>query len=115
MIQLPTELLDTFGKILYAVAKSDGIVQDEELAVIRKVIDDHTWAQELELSFVVEREMDTDADEVFEEAMEVFDRYDVREHYEQFLDLLDEVAEAHGGIVNEEKTFIDRFRKRLLN
>ncbi|MCV9385864.1 hypothetical protein [Reichenbachiella ulvae] len=115
MIELDKELLDTFGKILYAVAKSDGEVQEEELAVVRKVIDDHEWAQELELSFEVERELDSDADGIFEEAMSVFCRYDVRSHYEQFIDLLEKVAEAHDGVVQEEKVLIDKFKTHLLN
>ncbi|UXP31795.1 TerB family tellurite resistance protein [Reichenbachiella agarivorans] len=114
MIQLQKELIDTFGKILYAVAKCDGEVQEEELAIIHQVIDENQWAQELELSFEVEREMGTDPIELFEESMEVFDRHDVRVHYEQFLDLLENVAEAHGGIVSQERALIDQFRKRLL-
>lgn len=114
MIHIEEEVLDTFGKIIYAIAKSDGEVQDEEVAVIRQVIDDHKWAQELELSFAVEKELDTDYDTVFEEAMNVFENYDVKEHYADFIDLLEKIAEAHDGIVSEEKNLIDRFKERLL-
>lgn len=115
MIRLNEEVLDTFGKIIYAIAKSDGEVQDEEADVIREVIDNHEWAQELELSFAVEKELDTDYESVFEEAMGVFETYDVKEHYGQFIDLLEKIAEAHDGIVNEEKLLIDRFKERLLS
>lgn len=114
MKQLDKELLDTFGKILYAVAKSDGEVQDEEQAVVRDVIDSNEWAQELELSFEVEKEMDLNAEEIFEDAMRVFSRFDAKSHYEAFLDLLEKVAEAHEGVVDEEKALIDKFKTRLL-
>ncbi len=50
MIKLPEEVLDTFGRIIYAVAKSDGQVQEEEVNFIHHVIDNHEWAQEMELS-----------------------------------------------------------------
>ncbi|PIB35336.1 hypothetical protein BFP72_07960 [Reichenbachiella sp. 5M10] len=115
MIDLNKELIDTFGKILYAVAKVDGRVQEEEIDVVRRVIDHNEWAQELELSFEIERFIDTEAEAIFESAMEVFDRYDVRKHYEEFLDLLEEVADAHDGVITAEKDLIDRFRKRLLS
>ncbi|MFY0626555.1 MAG: hypothetical protein JXR07_09680 [Reichenbachiella sp.] len=115
MIQIEEEVLDTFGKIIYAIAKSDGEVQDEEVEVIRKVIDNHEWAQELELSFAVEKELDMDYDEVFEDAMRVFASYDVKAHYDDFLDLLEKIAEAHDGVVNEERELIDRFKQRLFN
>lgn len=114
MIQIEQEVLDTFGKIIYAIAKSDGEVQDEEVEVIRKVIDENKWAQELELSFAVEKELDMDHDTVFEEAMTVFETYDVKEHYQSFLELLEKIAEAHDGIVDEEEVLIERFKKRLL-
>ncbi len=115
MVQLEEEVLDTFGRIIYAIAKSDGEVQEEEVRVIHEVIDNHEWAQELELSFAIEKELDTDFNAVFEDAMAVFETYDnLKEHFEEFLDLLEKIAEAHDGIVDEERELIERFKKRLL-
>jgi len=113
MIKLSTEALDIFGKIIYAVAKADGEVQASEVEVIRHVIDNHEWAQEVELSFEIERELDEDADTIFANAMELFKFDEVRDHYDDFIDLLEKIADAHDGIVAEEKAMIDKFKSKI--
>ncbi|MGL1888874.1 MAG: TerB family tellurite resistance protein [Reichenbachiella sp.] len=113
MNNINKELLDAFGRIVYAIAKSDGEVQDEELNLIRQVVDKNIWAQELELSFEIERQMDGDAEQIFDEAIGVFKKHDAKEHYIEFVKLLEEIAKSHGGVVDEEKTLIDRFRDTL--
>ena len=113
MIKLSTEVLDTFGKIIYAVAKADGEVQESEIEVIRAVIDNHEWAQEVELSFEIERELDEDADEIFANAMELFKFDEVQGHVDDFIDLLEKIADAHDGIVPEEKALIDKFKSKI--
>ena len=113
MDNLNKELLNTFGRIIYAVAKTDGEVQDSEVAVIQNVIDNNEWAQEVELSFEVERELDEDADVIFDKAISLFKFNEIRDHYVEFVDLLEQIAEAHDGIVNEEERLIDKFKEKL--
>lgn len=113
MVELSPELLNTFGRIIYAVAKADGEVQDTEIEVIQKVIDDNEWAQEVELSFEVERELDEDADVIFDKAIGLFQFNEIKGHYKEFIDLLEQIADAHDGIVSEEKVLIDKFKDKL--
>ncbi len=113
MENLNKDVLDTFGRIIYAVAKSDGEVQAAETAVIQEVIDNHIWAREIELSFAIEYELDEDANEVFDSAIETFRFNQIGEHANQFVDLLEKIAEAHDGIVSEEKVLIDKFKSKL--
>lgn len=113
MENLNKDVLDTFGRIIYAVAKSDGEVQDSEVTVIQEVIDNHSWAQEIELSFAIEYELDEDADEVFDSAIETFRFNEIGGHANEFIDLLEKIAEAHDGIVSEEKVIIDKFKIKL--
>lgn len=113
MIKLSSEVLDAFGKIIYAVAKADGEVQDSEAEVIRSVIDNDEWAQEVELSFEIERELDQNAEEIFDHAIELFKFQEIGGHYAEFIELLEKIADAHDGIVKEEKEMIDRFKEKL--
>lgn len=108
------ELLDAFGRIVYAIAKSDGEVQDEELQHIRKVVDQNEWAQELELSFEIERQLDDDANKIFEDSIDVLKKYDAKEHYTSFVELLEQIAKAHGAVVDEEETLLEKFKSVLL-
>lgn len=113
MENLDKNVLDAFGRIIYAVAKSDGEVQAEETAVIQDIIDNHTWAQEMELSFAIESALDEDANEVFDEAIETFKFNEIGSHAKEFVDLLEKIAEAHDGIVSEEEVLIDKFKAKL--
>lgn len=113
MVQLNKEVLNNFGRIIYAVAKADGEVQDAEIKVIQEVIDNNDWAQEVELSFEVERELGEDAREIFDKAMDLFDFTEIKNHYLEFVNLLEQIAEAHDGIVSEEKGMIDEFKRKL--
>jgi uncharacterized tellurite resistance protein B-like protein len=113
MENLNKNVLDVFGRIIYAVAKSDGEVQEEETAVIQDIIDNHSWAQEIELSFAIESALDEDSNIVFDDAIEAFKFNEIGDHASEFVGLLEKIAEAHDGIVSEEKALIDRFKTRL--
>jgi len=113
MENLNKQVLDAFGKIIYAVAKSDGEVQDAEMQVILDVIDNNTWAREVELSFSIEKELDQDAGEVFDQAIETFKFNEIGNHASNFLELLEKIAEAHNGIVSEEEEMIEKFKIKL--
>lgn len=111
---LNTKLQHAFGKVVYAIAKIDGEVQQVEIDVFKKLIANHEWAKGVSLSFEQEREQDSDANIVFLKAMRVFRFNGPSEHYPFFIDLLEQIAEAHDGVVSEERQVIDRFKEALL-
>ena len=41
-----TRLYDAFGELIYAVAIADGLIQEEETAVIERTLADHPIAQQ---------------------------------------------------------------------
>lgn len=115
MEAINSKLQKAFGRVIYALAKIDGEVQQVEIDVFRELIANHEWAKAISLSFEEERELDSDANIVFLKAMRVFRFNGQSEHYPFFIDLLEKIAEAHDGIVPEEKQMIDRFRQGLLD
>jgi len=108
------ELQDAFGKVVYALAKIDGEVQQVEIDVFREQIANHEWAQEISLSFEDAKQLDSDPNVVFLKAMRVFRFNGSSEHYPFFIDLLEKIAESHDGVVPEERKMIDRFKESLL-
>jgi uncharacterized tellurite resistance protein B-like protein len=109
-----TELQEAFGKVIYAVAKIDGEVQQVEIDVFREVINNHEWANSITLSFDREYELDRNANIVFLKAMKIFRFNGQSEHYPFFIDLLEQIALAHDGVVPEERRMIERFKQGLL-
>ncbi|MDH5474332.1 MAG: hypothetical protein OEX22_01425 [Cyclobacteriaceae bacterium] len=108
-------LRQAFGKVIYAVAKIDGEVQQVEIDVFKKEIANHEWAKEISLSFEEERVLNTNPNIVFLKAMKVFRSNGPSEHYPFFIDLLEKIADAHEGIVDEEEKMIKRFKESLLD
>ena len=108
------ELQEAFGKVAYAIAKIDGKVQQIEIDVLHKVIAENKWAEEVLRSFNKEAKLDDDPNKIFPKAMRVFRDYGSRsEHYPFFIELLEEIAKAHDGIVPEEQKLIDMFKDTL--
>ena len=54
------KLLEAFGELLYVVAMADGMIQEEEVAALEKVLADHPWASDIKWSFDYERKKGTD-------------------------------------------------------
>lgn len=108
------ELQEAFGKVIYAVAKIDGEVQQVEVDVFREVIANHEWAKNVTLSFDNEYKLDRNANIVFLKAMKAFRFNGQSEHYPFFIDLLEQIALAHDGVVPEERRMIERFKQGLL-
>ena len=114
MENLDEKLRTAFARVIYAVAKIDGEVQDVEVKVFRELIANHEWARSIELAFDKEYNDDSEANIVFLKAMKVFRSYGPSEHYPFFIDLLEKIAEAHDGVVPEERKLIDRFKQGLI-
>lgn len=115
-MELPNkELQEAFGKVVYAMAKIDGMVQQAEIDVLHKVIEENEWAKEVLSSFNKETELDEDPKIIFPKAMMVFRHHgkSAEPHYPFFIDLLEKIAEAHDGIVPEEQKLIDLFKETL--
>ena len=114
MKALNNKLQKAFGQVIYAIAKIDGEVQQIEIDVFKKEIEKHQWAREISLSFEEERQSNLDPNIVFLKAMKIFRANGPSEHYPFFIDLLEQIAEAHDGVIEEEQLMIERFKEGLI-
>lgn len=106
------ETLDVFGRILYALAMADGAVQDEEIHVLHEIVLKDKWAKEIELSFDKAIKLDMDPRITFFKNMRIFQTLD-DEQREYFLELMEKVANAYGGVIPEERDLITKFKSNL--
>lgn len=118
------------GRLLYAVAKSDGLVQDEELndlyrLVISELKDEAVFGLRNEVDayyteFEFESLMDKNAD--IDEALNSFFVF-LDENSKSFTSKMKEIteraaeciAESYQGIIPEEQDILDKIHKRLLS
>ena len=104
------ETLDIFGRILYAMAMADGEVQQEEIEALHRIVARDKWAKQIQFSFDLAKKIEMDPWVMFLKNMRVFRTHQVDEHYPYFLDLLEKIADAHNGIVPEERAMLEKFK-----
>jgi uncharacterized tellurite resistance protein B-like protein len=105
------ETMNVFGKLLYALAKVDGVVQPSEIDALHAIVAKNKWAKQIEFSFNMEKKLDMDPHTIFTKNMRIFHTRPIDEHYSYFLELMEKIAEAHDGIVPAEQAMIDQFKK----
>jgi uncharacterized tellurite resistance protein B-like protein len=109
-----SQLYSAFGEMIYTMAMADGKVHTQEVVALQNLLQSHEWARGISWSFDYENQRKRDIEEVMTFAMRVFKQNGPSDEYPFFLDVLEKVAEAHGGIVKEEKDLIDLLKKELL-
>jgi uncharacterized tellurite resistance protein B-like protein len=108
-------LYDVFGDLLYVVAKADGIVQKEEVAVLERVIAKHPWAKEIEWAFNYDLEKNTSVDYLYNKVIDFCHEFGPNPEYKFLVDVLEEVANASGKINKKEMVVINKFTTELTN
>lgn len=108
-----TKLYDAFGELLYAIAKADGEVQEEEVVMLERLLSEHPWAKEIKWSFDYEKLKSKTVEESYTNAIDICKENGPDPEYKYLLDVMIKVAEAFGGIVPQEKKIIDDFRSDL--
>lgn len=118
-----------FGNLLYALAMSDGAVQNEEKESILKLVkeklvplEDITDAMGTDLAYYTEFAFETADDQIksVEDTLNAFVNY-MKEHYHIFSkeqlkvlnSILKEVAKAHGRVTKKEQQIIDMFNSMM--
>lgn len=107
------KLYETFGELLYAIALSDGRIQDEEVAELKEMIKFHPLARDIMWSFNYEKSKSTTVEEAYKKAVDIFKHNGPAAEYKDFEEILAKVAAACDGISSEEKRIIDSFRQDL--
>ncbi|HEY8400244.1 MAG TPA: TerB family tellurite resistance protein [Cytophagaceae bacterium] len=109
------KVYEAFGELLYAVAKVDGAIQDEERKVLDEILSRHPWGKDILWSFNYEEKKTNSVKDAYLKAMDIFIHHGPFEEYENFHLVLNEVALAFGGITEEEEVLIHNFRQSLLD
>lgn len=107
------QLYEAFGELIYAVAKADGLVQDEEVQALQDILQQHAWAQEVEWSFNYEVKNQKDINDAYERALDTFREYGPTPEYEYLIEILEKVAQASDGIDSKEEKIIQGFQDDL--
>lgn len=112
------KLYDAFGELIYAVAKADGSIQDEELVKLHEILNGHPWAKEIKWSFEYENKKDHSVELAFKMAVDICKENGPDPEYKYLIEVLNEVAKSSNGIdANEEKIiqgFIQELQDRFL-
>ncbi|MBT8231568.1 MAG: TerB family tellurite resistance protein [Saprospiraceae bacterium] len=114
MASLDDKLYDAFGELVYALAISDGEVQEEEIQTLNALLEDHPWAKEIKWSFNYEKNKHRNINDVYNKVK--FACFDLGPHpeYAKMLEVLEKVAESSLGVVEEEQQIIDKFKADLI-
>ena len=107
------QLYDALGELIYAVAKSDGLVQESETAKLEELLMAHPWAREIRWSFNYEKLKQNSVEEAYAKALETCKNYGQSEEYPFLFEVLNAIAKASDGVDSSEKGIIDRFQKEL--
>jgi len=109
------ELYDAFGELMYALAKADGIIQQEEITALEEIIGKHPWSQEIKWSFHYEKKKAKSLQEAYDKALMICKQYGPSPDYPLLFEVLDAIAAAADGVHEAEQAIIDDFKKELHN
>ena len=106
-------LHDALGELIYAVAKADGVVQASEKKKLRKMLQEHPWASEIQWSFDYEQSHKSTLEEAYEKALDTCKAYGPTEECADLFDILYQVASASNGLDSKEAKLIVQFKLEL--
>ena len=107
------KLYEAFGELIYAVAKADGLIQDEEISKLTEILQKHEWAKDVQWSFDYEKGKENSLENVYHKALDTCHQYGPSPEYTSLIEILEEVANASNGIDSHERTIIDNFMNDL--
>lgn len=108
------QLYETLGELLFVIAKADGVIQEEEQDALTKILERHTWASAIKWSFQYESSKNSTIEEVYNKVINACHSYGPSPEYEEFIEAMKLVADASGGIDENESKIINSFSKDLI-
>ncbi len=108
------KLYETLGELLYAIAKADGVIQQEEKDAMKDLLKEHPWAEQINWSFEYEASKEKSVDEVYNKVISYCKHYGPAPQYDEFIKAMEIVAEAAGGRDESENNIIESFSADLI-
>ena len=108
------KLYETMGELLYAVAKADGVIQEDEKTTLQRILKDHKWKDEINWSFNYEVSKQNDVEEVYAKVITVCERIGPSPLYKEFIEAMTLVANANNGVDENEAKMMSSFSADLI-
>lgn len=108
------KLYEAFGELLYVVAMADGLIQEEEVSALEKVLADHPWAADIKWSFNYERKKERRVEEVYARVLDYCKYAGPNPEYQNMIEVMEAIAKASNGVDKEEQEVMDTFTTTLI-
>ncbi|WP_044208997.1 TerB family tellurite resistance protein [Flammeovirga sp. OC4] len=108
------KLYEILGELLFVVAKADGVIQEEEKAVLENYFKDHPYGEDIRWSFNYEAQKDTPVEDVYNKVIDYCKHYGPTNEYQEFIKAMEVVAEAADGVDDNETAVMQSFSHDLL-
>ncbi len=108
------KLYELMGELIYAVAKADGVIQEEETDKLKEILADHEWAKDIQWSFDYEVGKGNSVEDIYDKVIYYCKNYGPTPEYLEFISAMKAVAAASDGVDRNESSIINAFSKDLL-
>jgi len=108
------KLYETMGELLYAVAKADGVIQNEEKEALQELLKNHKWKDEINWSFNYEASKNNSVEEIYSKVITVCERIGPSPLYKEFIEAMTIIANANNGIDDDESKVMNSFSSDLI-
>jgi hypothetical protein len=109
------KLYEVLGELLYAIAKADGVIQNEEKEALTNLLKNHPNSSGILWSFEYEESKETSIDEIYQKVINYCHGYGPSPIYNEFIEAMNVLAEASDGVHVKETEIIESFSKDLLD
>ena len=106
------------GEVIYSIAKADGKVQEEEIKAMKEIVDDHLERHEFNIDYssiifeILRRDNILTSKDCYSDGMKNINlggNHFTPELKEDFLKIVEKIAESFPPNTNEEQDIITRF------
>lgn len=108
------KLYETLGELLFAIAKADGTIQNEERGTLNEMLKNHPWASQIKWSFDYEETKNSSIEETYNKVINFCHSYGPTPEYDEFISAMKMVAKSSNGIDHNESEIISSFSKDLI-
>ncbi|MFK7756324.1 MAG: TerB family tellurite resistance protein [Flavobacteriales bacterium] len=108
------KLYETLGELLFAIAKADGIIQNEEKQALNELLKRHRWASEIKWSFDYEESKNSSIEETYKKVINYCHSYGPAPEYKEFIDAMNFIAKSSAHVDKDESQIITSFSKDLI-
>lgn len=102
-------IYDAFGELAYLVARSDGLIQPEEVVKLEEILMAHPKGREIKWSFDYERRKRNDPEALYKKVIDCCRENGPDPEYQFLVEMLERVALASAGIDSSEEAAIKGF------